>query len=75
MQIDAAACKGCGICVYACPIKVLTMSDNLNSRGVRYSMVIEGQRERCIKCGNCVIHCPDFAIFLSAVSKDEKAGR
>jgi len=74
VQIETAACKGCGICVYACPLKILTMSDNLNSRGVHYPAVIEGQGERCIKCGNCMIHCPDFAIFLPAVSQNENAG-
>ena len=62
--IEVEACKGCGICVYACPVKVLTMSDNLNSRGAHYPEVIEGQSESCVKCGSCMIHCPDFAIVV-----------
>ena len=74
MQIEAEACKGCGICVYACPLKILTVSDNLNSKGVHYPEVVEGRAEGCAKCGSCMIHCPDFAIFLITVSRDENAG-
>ncbi|MCX8207072.1 MAG: 4Fe-4S dicluster domain-containing protein, partial [Methanothrix sp.] len=48
--INITECKGCERCVLACPVNVLRMSEELNSRGYRYS-VYTG--DGCIGCGAC----------------------
>jgi 2-oxoglutarate ferredoxin oxidoreductase subunit delta len=48
-------CKGCGICVEFCPVKILELK---NGR-VRLT-----DADKCTKCGLCELRCPDFAIYL-----------
>jgi 2-oxoglutarate ferredoxin oxidoreductase subunit delta len=55
--IDMAACKGCELCIDACPPHVLHMTtDLLNDRGYRYPQLVAG----CIACKACSQICPDF---------------
>ena len=54
-------CKGCGLCVDACPKKVLQLApDKINKRG--HHPVEAARPEDCIGCGSCAIMCPDFII-------------
>ncbi|MDR1622687.1 MAG: 4Fe-4S binding protein [Synergistaceae bacterium] len=64
IRIKADACKGCGICVAFCPVKVLEMSGGLNVRGVHFPVTVENGVSKCTKCRICMIHCPDFAIVV-----------
>ena len=66
VQINKDACKGCGICIAMCPVKILEFSDELNIRGVHFPKIT--QEEKCTKCENCMIYCPDFAVV---VKKDD----
>ncbi len=59
--IDKEVCKGCGVCVPACPNSVLNLSKNVNSKGYNYS---EQTNDECIGCANCAIVCPDAAITV-----------
>jgi 2-oxoglutarate ferredoxin oxidoreductase subunit delta len=55
--IDVEACKGCELCIDACPPHVLVMTDAAtNSRGYRYPELFAG----CIACQACTAICPDF---------------
>jgi 2-oxoglutarate ferredoxin oxidoreductase subunit delta len=55
--IDVEACKGCDLCVDACPKDVLVMTtDQVNTRGYRYPQLLPG----CIACKACAQICPDF---------------
>jgi 2-oxoglutarate ferredoxin oxidoreductase subunit delta len=56
LVIDVEACKGCELCIDACPPHVLEMTDRVNSRGYRYPELLPG----CIACQNCTAICPDF---------------
>lgn len=60
--IDKERCKGCELCVTACPCAVLEMTDALNAKGYRTPRVAEP--ERCTGCTNCALMCPDAAIEI-----------
>ncbi len=56
-------CKGCGLCVQACPKKILTVSDTeTNAKG--YYTVEITRAEDCIACAFCATMCPDCVITL-----------
>ena len=57
LVIDTDACKGCELCIDACPPGVLVMSDvDVNRRGYRYPRLVAG----CTACKACSQICPDF---------------
>jgi 2-oxoglutarate ferredoxin oxidoreductase subunit delta len=62
IDIDDRYCKGCGICVHFCSTQALKMSEKVNSRG--YYTPYLADADKCTKCRQCVLYCPDFAIFL-----------
>jgi len=61
--INREKCKGCYLCVRACPMKVLEKDTEPNSTGTYPSK--PANLEKCIACGNCFEVCPDvcFQIF------------
>ena len=55
--IDVDACKGCELCIDACPPGVLVMTTHdVNARGYRYPLLVAG----CTGCRACSQICPDF---------------
>jgi 2-oxoglutarate ferredoxin oxidoreductase subunit delta len=60
--IEIEVCKGCGICVAACPKKILKMSIHRNAKGAETVEQIDP--EKCVKCGTCQDICPDLAIWV-----------
>ncbi|MDR2136330.1 MAG: 4Fe-4S binding protein [Treponema sp.] len=58
--IDRELCKGCLLCVRACPVKVLGPSQTPNASGSYPSEALNP--EKCIACGNCYEVCPDVCI-------------
>jgi 2-oxoglutarate ferredoxin oxidoreductase subunit delta len=56
LVIDAEACKGCELCIDACPPGVLEMSADVNARGYRFPLLFAG----CTGCKACSQICPDF---------------
>jgi 2-oxoglutarate ferredoxin oxidoreductase subunit delta len=61
VEIDGEKCKGCALCVGACPEKILAMSrDAFNKQGVPFAECID--EARCTACMSCGIICPDTAI-------------
>jgi 2-oxoglutarate ferredoxin oxidoreductase subunit delta len=56
LVIDVEACKGCELCIDACPPRVLQMANDVNTRGYRYPLLFPG----CTGCKACSQICPDF---------------
>ena len=56
LKIDDEECKGCGLCVEACPPKVIVLGDRLNHYGYR-TAVYTGKG--CTGCGICFMACPE----------------
>ena len=54
-------CKGCQLCVNACPKKILKMDESkVNPKG--YNPISCIDMEQCIACAFCAIMCPDMII-------------
>jgi 2-oxoglutarate ferredoxin oxidoreductase subunit delta len=56
VRIDLEACKGCELCITACPPRVLGMAEDLNRAGFHYPLLEPG----CTGCAACLFVCPDF---------------
>jgi 2-oxoglutarate ferredoxin oxidoreductase subunit delta len=56
VTFNADRCKGCGLCVEACPKKILIMSDRLNAKGYHPAAIIN--EDECIACAFCATMCP-----------------
>ncbi len=56
VQIVAHLCKGCCLCIAACPPGVLFQSDFLNRHGY-YAISYRGSG--CTGCGVCFYVCPE----------------
>lgn len=53
-------CKGCELCLEACPKHILAMAAGFNGKGYHHSLCRdEGQ---CIGCALCARACPDVVI-------------
>ena len=63
VTINEIVCKGCGLCVRACPKNVLALSKTkLNAKGYHPAKV--AVPEECIGCASCARTCPDVAIRI-----------
>jgi 2-oxoglutarate ferredoxin oxidoreductase subunit delta len=60
--IDIQKCKGCEVCLEACPSEVIRMSKEVNNKGYHYSYV--HVPDACTGCANCAIVCPDGVITV-----------
>lgn len=55
-------CKGCGLCLFKCPVKAISFSEDLNFLGTRLPKV---DIAKCTACQSCQKICPDGAIKVS----------
>lgn len=60
VKFNAQLCKGCGLCVNACPKGILALSGKRNAKG--YPVAECTDLSKCIGCGFCYRMCPDCAV-------------
>ena len=60
IKVDVEKCKGCGLCVVACPTNVLALANEVNGKGYNYAYM--ANPEACIGCVSCGLVCPDSVI-------------
>lgn len=63
LTFNVDMCKGCGLCVNACPKKLLKISETvINKKGHHPAELTDP--EACIGCASCAIMCPDVIITV-----------
>ncbi len=61
--VDIERCKGCRLCVVACPLNVLALTTkNVNQKGYNYAEAV--LEDTCTGCSSCAIVCPDGCITV-----------
>ncbi|MCX8056786.1 MAG: ferredoxin family protein [Ignavibacteria bacterium] len=69
--VDIEKCKGCELCVVACPQDTIALSDKINKKGYHYMVKI---KDNCTGCENCALVCPDavITVYRKTGKKKEK---
>jgi 2-oxoglutarate ferredoxin oxidoreductase subunit delta len=60
--VDMNRCKGCDLCVVACPLKVISLAKEVNVKGYNYAY--QSLEDACNGCSSCAIVCPDGCISV-----------
>lgn len=66
VTVNTDRCKGCNLCVVACPLGVLALqAKEVNDRGYHFAYM--AQPDKCIGCQSCALVCPDACIEVYRV--------
>ena len=61
--VNTERCKGCNLCVVACPADVLELHPrDVNNKGYQY--VDMKHPDNCIGCASCGLVCPDGCLTI-----------
>lgn len=61
LTFNTDRCKGCGLCVNACPKGLLRLaSDQINKKGHHPAEISDPAA--CVGCAACAMMCPDCVI-------------
>ncbi|MDR1698947.1 MAG: 4Fe-4S binding protein [Prevotellaceae bacterium] len=63
--VNTELCKGCDLCVVACPTNVLALSKTVNAKGYSYARMMN--EDACTGCASCGYVCPDACITVYKV--------
>lgn len=67
--VDTERCKGCNLCVVACPQDVLMLHKEANVKGYNYSYM--ENPDDCTGCSTCALVCPDACITVYRIKVDK----
>jgi 2-oxoglutarate ferredoxin oxidoreductase subunit delta len=60
--VDTERCKGCNLCVVACPTDVIALHPQVNGKG--YNPAFPANHDACTACLSCALVCPDMCITV-----------
>ncbi len=63
--VDIEKCKGCSVCIPACPTDVIALAKEVNGKGYHYAFM--AVPDACTGCTNCAVVCPDGVITVYRV--------
>src|ERR1051326_8013143 len=72
VTLDIETCKGCELCIEACPQESLALSKPINSKGYHYAVLVQ---DNCTGCVNCALVCPDAVITVYRAKKGGPGGK
>jgi 2-oxoglutarate ferredoxin oxidoreductase subunit delta len=73
-EFNEERCKGCLLCVSACPEEIIRQADRFNKSGYKIVEVPREDLSKCIGCAACAQICPDMAITVYRTPKAKKQG-
>lgn len=62
ITVELERCKGCLLCIRACPKQCISQGAAMNSKG--YATVEQTDPAACTGCMLCAMVCPDVAITV-----------
>ncbi|MBR7081240.1 MAG: 4Fe-4S binding protein [Oscillospiraceae bacterium] len=68
---DRDRCKGCELCINACPKSILALDSSVNNKGYHPACIVD--QPECIGCSGCAIMCPDCCISIYELEEGETA--
>ncbi len=72
--MDIEKCKGCSLCVEACPFDIITLDhESHNQKG--YHPAVLTDEEKCTACTLCALVCPDVCIEVFRLEPVKGEGR
>ena len=63
VQVEAATCKACGLCLKRCPMDALQLTYSSKAKN-KFSKAVGVKLASCIGCGVCVHKCPTQSLAL-----------
>jgi len=67
--VNTERCKGCNLCVVACPKQIIKLHKEVNRKGYNYAQL--NDEESCIGCAACATVCPDGCIEVYKIKMDK----
>ena len=71
LRVSGEECKGCGLCVEACPPRVIQLSERINHYGYRTASYLG---RGCTGCGICFQVCPEPGAITVLCLVHERTG-
>lgn len=62
LTFQSELCKGCGLCITACPKNLIALSSEINGKGHHPAELTD--EAKCVGCASCAIMCPDCIITV-----------
>ena len=70
IRIKTSECKGCRLCVEACPNDCIKIGSKINELGYQYAVF--DKEDCCTACGFCYYVCPEPGAITVYKNEDQE---